>query len=237
LTLEKEREFSPTDKMRQSKKTLTDQGKNQENEPKSGNNNVINANKKLSKNSSQNSIKKNKKSFENIRPSQNPPDKSSFKPSISFQDELFCNKTNNSEEEREVIDFMYDIHNYANVLRDARKQNIKQYLDDGTLKNSFQELLKKTNNSSLFTTNIKTNLDIKTNLEYLNFPEKLTDKQLIVVLINLANMMLENKRSSVDYFMKNLGMHSFISILNLPVMNNKILYVYLFIVNQVSHIR
>lgn len=200
------------------------------------NQNIINVTKKLSKNSSQNSDKKNpKKSFENTKPSQNI-DKVNFKPSISFQDENFCYKTRStvSDDEKEIADHLNEINTYAGVLREARKTTIKQYLDDVTLKNSFQELLKKTNNSSIFSTDIKTHLEIKINLEYLNYPNKLNEKQLLVVLINLANLLIENKRSTIESFNKFLGIPSYINILNNQNVNQRIFFVYLFIINQVK---
>lgn len=224
---EKDKEFSPGN-VRPTKKTLTDQGKNNIENQNQGT--MINANKKLSKNSSQNSIKKGKKSYENIKISQNL-EKANFKPSISFQDEGWCNKTTNSDEEKEVIDFLTEINSYANVLKDARKQTIKQYLDDAALKNSFQDFLKKTNNPALFMSEVKTNMDIRNNFEYLNYTDKLNDKQLLVVLINLANFVQENKKATIEYFYK-FGIPTFTNILNYPNLNNRLLFVYLFIVNQ-----
>jgi hypothetical protein len=240
LTLEKEnKEFSPQQgqQTRQNKKNLTEQYKNLMSDANNNVNQTNKQNKKLKKNSSQNSIQKTKKSFENIKNSQNV-DKVNFKPSISFQDENFCYKTRStvSDEEKEVADYLNEINTYASVLKDARKTTIKQYLDDVTLKNSFHELLKKTNNTSIFSTDIKTHLEIRTNLEYLSYPNKLNEKQLLVVLINLANLMLKNKKSTIESFVKFLGIPSYINILNYQNINQRIYFVYLFIINQVKYL-
>jgi hypothetical protein len=237
LTIEKEnKEFSPQQPQqgRQNKKNLTEQFKNLMSDVNQ-NVNQNKQNKKLKKNSSQNSIQKTKKSLENIKNSQNV-DKVNFKPSISFQDENFCYKTRStvSDEEKEVADYLNEINTYASVLKDARKTTIKQYLDDVTLKNSFHELLKKTNNTSIFSTDIKIHLEIRTNLEYLCYPNKLNEKQLLVVLINLANLMLKNKKSTIESFVKFLGIPSYINILNYQNINQRIYFVYLFIINQVK---
>lgn len=235
--LEKEnKEFSPqqAQQVRQTKKNKTETCKNLMSENQIAAVNANKQNKKLTKNSSQNSIKKSKKSFENVKTSQNI-DKVNFKPSISFQDENFCYKTRStvSDEEKEVADYLNEINTYASVLKDARKTTIKQYLDDVTLKNSFHELLKKTNNASIFSTDIKTHIEIRTNLEYLSYPNKLNEKQLLVVLINLANLLLKNKKSTIESFVKFLGIPSYINILNYQNINQRIYFVYLFIINQV----
>lgn len=201
------------------------------------NSQIINPNKKLSKNSSEYSAsKQHKKSLESIKPIQTI-EKANFKPSISFQDENFCYKTRStvSDEEKEIADHLNEINTYAGILRETRKNTIRLYFDDVNLKNSFQELLKKTNNSSMFLTDIKTHLEIKINLEYLNYPNKLNEKQLLVVLINLANLLLQHKRLTIESFNKFLGIPSYINILSNQNINKRIFFVYLFIINQVFY--
>ena len=87
----------------------------------------------------------------------------------------------------------------------------------------------------MFLTDIKTHLEIKINLEYLNYPNKLNEKQLLVVLINLANLLLQHKRLTIESFNKFLGIPSYINILSNQNINKRIFFVYLFIINQVFY--